>query len=169
MAIDQALAGVRLHRCEAFPGSSRVFIHTGFRRQIAFALTKPAVVDRQDGIAHGAQLFDAKRLAGEVPAHTVQIEDRRRITTSCRPPPGMQVLPILETGGLDVEFLNVLRQTAIPARRARFDTKQQLALGVLKHAATHRQADNQRGHAQQGQPASAQTCERGGGHRMVRR
>jgi hypothetical protein len=72
----------------------------------------------------------------------------------------MQVLPGLEARGLDIELLNVPRQAAIPAGRARFDAKQQLALFVLECATTHRQADKQRGHAQQRQPAWAQTGEK---------
>ncbi|MNI76967.1 hypothetical protein D3C81_2156880 [compost metagenome] len=85
----------------------------------------------------------------------MQVEDRRRVTARGRPPPGMQVLPGLETGRLDVEFLHILRQAAIPAGRARLDAEQQLALFVLECAATHGQADDQRGHAQQRQPAQA--------------
>ncbi|MNI71651.1 hypothetical protein D3C73_1275340 [compost metagenome] len=167
MPVDQALVGVRLHRGKTLPGDASVFIHAGFGGQIPFALTEATVVDGQHRIAHGAQLRDAKRLAREVPAYAVQVEDGRCIAASGRPPPGMQVLPGLEAGGLDIEFLNVLRQAAIPARVARFDAEQQLALFVFERTTTHRQADDQHGHAQQRQPASTQTSEEGSRHRTV--
>ncbi|MNP33849.1 hypothetical protein D3C76_1271110 [compost metagenome] len=81
----------------------------------------------------------------------------------------MQVLPGLEVRGLDVEFLYIPGQAAIPAGGTRFDAKQQFALFVLECAATHGHADDQRGHAQQRQPAQAQTSEQGRGHRLVHR
>ena len=61
-------------------------------------------------------------------------------------------------------------QTEGPDRvQPKEDAKQQFALFVLECAATHGHADDQRGHAQQRQPAQAQMSEQGRGHRLVHR
>ncbi len=133
------------------------------------ALAKAAVVDGQHRVTQGVQLLDAKQLASEVPADPVQVEDRRGIGALCRPPPGVDVLPGLEAFRLEFEFLHRARQAAIPTSGAGLDAKHQLAFLVFEHRAAHRQADHQRGHAQQGKPATAQALGQGWGHGRLHR
>lgn len=153
--VDQAFAGVWLQGLETFPGNARVLVHRGFRGQVALALAKAAIVDGQDRKAQGMQLLDAKQLAREVPAYSVQVEDSGRVFVGCRVPPAMNVLPCFETGGLEFKFLHRLGQAGVPAGGSRLDAKYQFALFVLQHGAADWQADNQHRHAQPDKPAQA--------------
>jgi len=115
----------------------------------------PAVANGQHHIAHGVQLFDAKQLAGKVPAHTVQVKDGRGIGASCRPPPGMQALVIGESARAQVQLLDTAGQAMKPTGLAWLDAKYQLAFLVLQDRAAGRQGEHQGGGAQPGEPATA--------------
>jgi hypothetical protein len=95
-------------------------------------------------------------MAGQIPAHTVQIQDGRRVLAFGRPPPAVDIFPGLEAVWLEVELLHTAGQPTEPARCPRLDAKDQFPLFMLQHGAAHWQADDQCAHAQPGQPAAFQ-------------
>jgi len=164
MAVDEALVRLGLQARQVLPGDQGILIDAALGRQGATALAKAAVVHRQDGKAHGVQLFDAKQLAGQVPARAMQIEQGRGILARCRPPPGVQALIGTQFRRLQLHVLDAGGQAAEPVGCARLDAKHQFALGLFQLGAADRQQQQQAGQHGQAQTTAAQQGEPGRRH-----
>ena len=142
-----------MQRLQTFPADPCVGVDTAFGWQLAQALAEAAVVDGQHREPQVAQLLETEQMAGEVPAHTVQVEQRGSIGIGRRPPPGVDVLLVAEGRVRQLQFFDAAGQAAEPGRVARLDAKYQFAFLLREHRTADRQANGDHGNQQQAEPA----------------
>jgi hypothetical protein len=128
MAVDEALPGVRLLRDDPAPRGGGVLVDAFLGRRLAVALAEAAVVDRDDRETEAAQVLDAAQVRRQVPAHAVQVEQRRRPGVVARPVPGEQALGARLVRDRQVELADVGRQAREPARYLADGPERELAL-----------------------------------------